>query len=244
MKRISCLSALLALVGCATLLPQNPPAGLPAQVPAPNIQVGDRWSYAVHDGYTKLPKGTVEYRVSAVAGDIVTTEVRHRERVTTEHYTRDGGWREKPMTNLQNFHYDPPYPALPFPLEAGKSWRAYVKATDPATGRTNRVRIDGTVLGWERIRVPAGEFDAIKVRRVVYAGNFDYFRSEERIVELDWYSPQVGMLVKMERSSEYYDARSGCGNGGLLGGYCGPVSNDWNVSELVGRQDRRAGGTP
>ena len=115
----------------------------------------------------------LEYRVTAVEGDAVTVQLRHEGRDSMQRYTRDLNWRERPMTNLQNFRYDPPYPALPFPLEAGKTWQAYVNATDPATGRVNRVRIDGTVLGWERVKVSAGEFDALKVQRMVYAGNPD-----------------------------------------------------------------------
>jgi hypothetical protein len=134
------------------------------------------------------------------------------------------------MTNLQNFRYNPPYPALPFPLEAGKAWQAYVEATDPATGRVNRVRIDGKVLGWERIKVPAGEFDALKIRRIVYAGNHDdYFRSEEQITEFDWYAPQLGHVVKNESSSGYYEKMRGCDfNPG-----CTWRPNDWSVVELV-----------
>lgn len=240
MKRIGCLSALLTLVGCATPLPQNPPAGFPVQVTAPDIQAGDRWSYAVHDGYTKLPKGTLEHRVSVVADNIVTTEVRHGERVTTERYTRDWNWREKPMTNLQNFRYEPAYPALPFPLEAGKTWQTYIKATDPATGRVNRVRIDGTVLGWERVRVPAGEFDALKVRRIVYAGNFDFFRSEEYIAETDWYAPRLGQIVKHSSSSAYVDTSHTCD---ALSA-CNWIRGDWNVLELVNHRQGAAGGKP
>ena len=67
----------------------------------------------------------------------------------------------------------------------------FVRA-DPATGRTNRVRIDGKVLGWERVKVPAGDFDALKIERYVYAGNAGFFRTEERIREYDWYAPQAG----------------------------------------------------
>lgn len=50
MKRSLSLSAWLLVAGCATPLPQTPPPGVASQVTAPNIQVGDGWSYAVHDG--------------------------------------------------------------------------------------------------------------------------------------------------------------------------------------------------
>jgi len=229
MKSSSLLFAMLLVAGCATPLPQTPPAGLPAQVTAPDIRAGDDWQYALHDGYTRLPKGTLDYRVSAVQGDTVTVQLTHEGRQSTQLYTRNGGWRERPMTNMQNFRYEPAYPALPFPLEAGKSWQAYVKAIDPATGQANRVRIDGKVLGWERVKVPAGEFDAILVRRTVYAGNDDTFRGEENISEYDWYAPKLGGIVKHASSSAYFDKRRSC-DGIACDAW---VKNDWNVLELT-----------
>ena len=224
------LFALLFLAGCATPLPQTPPAGIPASIAAPEVRVGDSWTYQLHDGYTRIAKGTYRYTVTAIGPQRVNVEATHDgQPAGTQVFTRDWNWIEKPMTNLQNFRYSPPYPALPFPLEAGKRWQAYVQATDPATGKTNRVRIDGDVLGWERVKVPAGEFDALKVRRVVYAGNADYDRGEENIVEFDWYAPLLGQAVKQVSSSEYLDKRAGCDDG-----YCDDwVRNDWNVMELV-----------
>jgi hypothetical protein len=226
-------AAMLIVAGCASPLPQNPPAGMPDAVSAPRIRAGDTWRYSLHDGYTKLPRGTLEYRVSAVQGDAVTVELRHEGRQTTERYTPDWNWRERPMTNLQNFRYDPPYPALPFPLAAGKTWQAYVKATDPATGRVNRVRIDGQVLGWERVKVPAGEFDALVVQRKVYAGNADYFLGEEQITEIDWYAPSLGGIVKHASQSGHRDQRLGCDR------VCNQwINNGWNAVELVSHPGR------
>lgn len=223
------LMAALLVAGCASPFSQNPPAGVSASVSPPEIRAGESWKYSFHDGYTKLPRGALEYRVTSVQGDTVTVELSHDGKQSTQFYTRDWNWRERPMTNLQNFRYDPPYPALPFPLEAGKSWQAFVKATDPATGRVNRVRIDGKVLGWERVKVPAGEFDALIVQRVVYAGNGDHFLSEEQITEIDWYSAAVGAVVKHSSRSGHRDSRLGCDR------VCTQwVDGGWNVVELVG----------
>jgi hypothetical protein len=228
-------SVWLLVAGCAAPLPQTPPPGMPARVMAPEIRVGDDWKYSLHDGYTRLPKGTLEYRVQAVRDDTVTVDLEHDGRQSTQRYTRDWNWRERPMTNLQNFRYDPPYLALPFPLEAGKTWQAYVKATDPATGQVNRVRIDGKIVGWERVKVPAGEFDTILVRRTVYAGNEDTFRGEENISEYDWYAPKLGGIVKHASASGYQDKRLSCD-----GVFCAAwVKNDWNTVELTAH---RSGG--
>ena len=76
MKRLLSLSALLIFAGCASL-PQTPPAGMPAQVAAPAIRMGDEWRYSFHDGYTKLSRGALEFRVTAVEGDAVTVRRRH-----------------------------------------------------------------------------------------------------------------------------------------------------------------------
>lgn len=233
MNRLASLSALLLVAGCAGSLPQTPPAGLPAKVLAPDIRTGDNWTYSLHDGYTKLPRGTLEYRVTGIESDTVTVQLRHEGQESTERYTRDWNWRERPMTNLQTFRFEPPYPALPFPLEAGKTWRAFVKATDPATGRVNRVRIDGAVQGWERVTVPAGEFDTLRVQRVVYAGNHDYFLSEEYITEIDWYSPIAGAIIKHSSRSGHIDSRLGCDRA------CNQwIDSGWNMVELVSRPSR------
>ena len=227
-RRLVCLGILLIAAGCAATLPQTPQGNLSPRVAAPDIRVGDSWAYQFHDGYTQLPKGTLEYRVSAVQDDTVTVQVRHGDLQWAESYTRDWNWRERPMTNLQDFRYSPPYTALPFPLAAGKAWHGNVQATDPKTGRANRVRIDGDALGWERVKVPAGEFEALKIRRIVYAGNFDYFRGEDRIIEYDWYSPQLGQIVKQESLSEYDDTSRSCKHS-----RCYAVRKDWNVFELL-----------
>jgi len=220
---------ILLLAGCAAPLPQTPPAGIPASVTAPQVRVGDSWTYRLHDGYTQISKGNYRYAVSALEAQRTIVQVTHDgEPAGTQIFTRDWNWLEKPMANLQNFRYNPPYPALPFPLEAGKTWRAYIKATDPATGRTNRVRIDGSVQGWERVTVPAGEYDALKVQRLVYAGNWNYDQEEDDIIEVDWYAPELGQVVKHVSSSRYIDKRQTCDEGS-----CSRiVRKDWNVFEL------------
>ncbi|MGE5522171.1 MAG: hypothetical protein ACM3SS_00540 [Rhodospirillaceae bacterium] len=226
--RTLALAAAVAVTACTAPLPRTPPAGQPSEVAAPTVRTGETLRYVAHDGYTGLPRGTTTYRVIGIHGDDVNVAVRHDNRAWTERYTKDWNWRERPMTNLQNFRYDPPYAALPFPLAAGKTWRTYVNATDPATGRTNRVRIDGEVLGWERVKVPAGEFDTLKVRRYVYAGNAAFFKTEERIVEHDWYAPQLAAIVRSEAKSEHFDNSMNCK------GQCNLVRGDWIVMELAG----------
>jgi hypothetical protein len=233
---------LLLIAACGTPLSRTPPPGVPAEVSQPEIKVGDTWRYAVRDGFTSLPRPAVEYRVTQVQGDTVTVEVRTGDRVSTELYTRAGNWLRRPATNMQEFSYSPPYEAFEFPLVAGKTWRSRSSATDPADGRSFPVRISGTVLGWERIRVPAGEFDALKVRRHVF---LDYWQSKVKgqciIEENEWYAPALGKVAKRETTSRYLNgiythAADGIVRTGNDGRDDDPpryIQDDWLVYELV-----------
>jgi len=242
-------AALLLTAACATPLPQTPPAGAPAQVPAPEFRAGTAWRYSVRDGFTKLPRGAIEYRVSAVSGESATVEVRHDGQESTELYTREGNWLRRPATNMQTFAYAPAYRAFDFPLAAGKTWKSRVTATDPADGRSFPVTIQGAVLGWEKVRVPAGEFDALKVRRTVF---LDYWQQNERgqsvIEEIEWYAPAVQLSVRRETNSMYlsylHSMRQGAflsvRGGGDRDGGGGPrfIQDDWLIYELLSQPTR------
>jgi len=103
-----------------------------------------------------------------------------------------------------------------------------VNALVPGATSPRSVRVDGTVLGRERIRVPAGEFDTVKIRRVIYPGDAYFYLNETKIIEYDWYAPALGRTVRTDSRSEYIDT-SRCGRGG---GTC-MFRGDWDVFELV-----------
>jgi len=144
------------------------------------------------------------------------------------------GWNglAHPLTNLQRFSYAPAFPAFVYPLVPGKSWYTVVDATDAITKQRYKVHTQGKVLGWERIRVPAGEFDALKVRRYVFAGNSDAVKTQEEIAETDWYVPALRRTARTEGNSQHFDnSRGGGGDGG--GEYPLRIRGDWLISELV-----------
>jgi hypothetical protein len=84
-------------------------------------------------------------------------------------------------------------------------------------------------VGSERITTPAGSFDTIKVKRRVYAGDWEAFTMETNIVETDWFAPALGRAVRTDRNSSYMDPQR-CGNPTSA---CTPVRGDWHVFELV-----------
>jgi hypothetical protein len=236
-------AALSAAVTACAPLPAGTPLQSNASTAAPVVAVGDSWTYHVRDGFNGLERGTQRYRVVEVAGDrIGMTVAREGGGEESQIYDRGWNWLKHPATNLQNFDYSPAYPAFAFPLAPGTTWRARLTATDPVDGRRFPLTIDGVVLGWERIKVPAGEFDAIKVKRTVF---FDYFESQVRgrseILEYEWYAPAVKQAVRREASAMYLSFLYGdMGSHASLravprGNDGGPrfVRDDWLISELV-----------
>lgn len=103
------------------------------------------------------------------------------------------------------FSYAPAYPAHMFPLEAGKTWRNETVASDPASGRKIPLKIHARIVGPERVKVPAGEFDTVRIERLVYAGDAEWWRSATRIREIEWYAAAVQRAVRKQWDSEYHD---------------------------------------
>jgi hypothetical protein len=252
---IRVMALVLLLAGCAAPLSQVPPSGMPAAVPAPDIRVGDVWTYHVRDGFTGTARGEQRHEVVEVSGDYVRVAGILERGDGTQLYDRAWNWLRRPATNLQTFEYAPAYQAFAFPLAAGKRWHQRLVATDPADGRRFPVWIDGAVVGWERVKVPAGEFDALKVERTVYFEYWEYaVRGRSRIRETEWYAPAAKQAVRKEARSQYWrliaaddrpgfvqvrNGRAGRAGGGrgLLGGRDdgGPryVEDDWLIYELA-----------
>ena len=196
--------------------------------------MGDTYVYRVINKYSNETRGYITYRVDRVDAEKVTYIVSPDQpslgRVHTDIVTRDGNWLQHPLINHDTpvvYNFSPAYPAYVVPLEAGKSWSVRVNAANSTARRGNSVRVDGNVVGTESITTPAGAFDTIKVKRMVYAGDWDTFASETTTVETDWYAPALGRPVRIERVSSYLDPQK-CGASSA----CTPIRGDWDVFEL------------
>lgn len=235
-RRLACLVLLAGLASCAgppSSAPSYTPGDAPAAVAAPAVQAGDYWEYAVRDGYTELARGHYRYEVTRADDRDIVVQVVHEGRLM-DTLVFAPGWngREMPLPNTQRLRYEPDYPAYDYPLVPGKSWRKVVRSTDVATGRSYRTYVYARVIGWERIRVPAGEFDALKIHRFVFAGNSEGWTSQEEIEEMEWYAPSVRRAVRTQSLSEHFDtSRGGGGEGG--GEFPLRVRGDFLIGELA-----------
>ncbi len=174
-------------------------------VPLPQVQAGDEWVYNELDGYNKRLRAVRRYEVAAKDEAGIRVRVTAGESDSDAAYTAE--WNPLIAATAYGvaFKYSPAYPAYMFPLEVGKTWRIETTAIDPASGRKIPLKIHAKVVGRERIRVAAGEFDTLKIVREVYAADSEWWRSATRIRETEWYSPKVQRAVRQRWGSEYYD---------------------------------------
>ncbi|MEO7728360.1 MAG: hypothetical protein ABIS45_13990 [Burkholderiales bacterium] len=196
--------------------------------------VGDAYVYRISNGYNNEPRGKISYRVDKAEADrvemAVTTDTPGAGSTRTEVYTKNGNWLRHPLASHDQLRELEFATALPVYAPAGEtsgSWSARVDAVEPATRQRSSVRIDGEIAGRERITVPAGTFDTIRIVRRTYAGDWDGFKRETRIHDVEWYAPALGRPAKSESKSEWQDT-SRCGRGG-----CPWFRGDWNIYELA-----------
>jgi len=227
--RILLFAALSAAVAACAPIPVGTPLQSSASAAMPALSIGDSWTYRVRDGYTGLARPDQRLRVTGADPDRVRVAAsRSGGPDETQIFDREWNWLSRPATNLPFFEYSPAYRALSFPLAVGKTWRAKATATDPRDGRRFAVWIQGTVQGWEKVKVPAGEFEALKIRRMVFIDYWEYtLRGRSEIVEYEWYAPAVKQAVRREDRSQHLSY--------LYSDDMGPtwVRDDWLIAELV-----------
>jgi hypothetical protein len=199
---------------------------------------GDAYVYRVLNGYNSEVRGTINYRVERSQLDLIEVAVTTAaapgypglDSSRTEIYATNGNWLRHALAShdqMRDFEFTRPLPVYVPPADAGSSWSARVDALEPVSGRRNSVRVDGKIAGNERITVPAGTFDTIKIVRRTYVGDWDGFLRETQIEDTDWYAPALGRPVKSDSKSSWQDL-SRCTRGG-----CPWFRGDWNIVELA-----------
>ncbi|HET9702029.1 MAG TPA: hypothetical protein VFP70_14005 [Burkholderiales bacterium] len=240
LRRILAISAALLLPACAgmNLRQDFPPAE--AAVPSP----GEHWTYRIVNGYNGLEIGTARHEVVKADQDRFELRITDGKSGTGETRGYVRGWNPESgqypvglaMGGFWNgippggsVRYLPPLPDFRFPLAPGRSWSETVVAADPATGQQIPVKVLGRVQGMERIRVPAGEFDAIKVTRDHYYQDATWWRTSVWQTTTDWYAPSINRVVRHREHSQYTDLS----RGGRDGGVGLVIYGDYLVHELA-----------
>lgn len=97
---------------------------------------------------------------------------------------------------------DSPRMWFAFPLYAGKSWKQTYHwqslESSPTVGTTEMV---GNVVGWERVTVPGGTFDALRVEVSNRSWGKGSMHDEMKLTY--WYAPEVKRFVKFDYQSTW-----------------------------------------
>jgi hypothetical protein len=183
--RLTLPAILLAMLVCGNAAAQ---LQFPIQAP-PKPNVGDRWKFVTLDGISKLESGWLEQVVVRVGDDrFDTTVATERGKQTDGHYDLD--WNAvvdiKGVLERQQ--------KAVFPFEAGKSWDAKWRWIN-GSGAEGRMEMKYKVAGVEKIKVRAGEFDAVLVEG--QGSWFNTTRGSTGIaLERRWYAPEAGHFIR------------------------------------------------
>ena len=223
------LNPVMALVSFATLISAVCTAAeLPVAVEKPEVVIGESWTYA---GYENENKFSMKIEIEQLSDrEIRTIVTPNGNAASAKVQAFDRQWNLVETVDDRNrlVKYSPYLPALRFPLHNGKVWKenyewqrsapqgvdsrpnskpkTWKEVLDKKSGENRTLggsRVEGRVLGWEEITVPAGTYIAIKVELVSphYAGseNFQIFGRKEMaggLIEIYWYVPKIKRYVR------------------------------------------------
>jgi len=200
-------------------------------VPAPRVEIGDKWVYTVKEGNDlKAAQKTRGEKRTYIAERITAKEIVFEVMWGQNSFgkaTYDRQWNviSSPDSNPHNlWTYEPHSASFSFPLFEGKKWTAkYDVKTDVWEASYTA---DATVVGWEKVTVAAGTFDAIKiVTRVKWKGD----RTDKTVEDTQLRTADVGGISKS--TLKYYE-----GEGELTLWYVPEVNtyvkSIWDITEI------------
>jgi len=206
--RVLATAPLLGACGGTTVLNQMglrpvPPEGLPREVVAPLLQVGDEWRYVKRSALTGLTIDQVQVRVSAVGRDGY---------AVAEDWQTAGPVAARFDRNLNplssgNWVHEPAFPRYSFPLGVGQVWSGEVISSEAPARRyaTLRQRLKASVRGWERVTVAAGTFTALRIDIAINWNDTDNAQVWGNSAETVWYAVEVRNMVLHHRVDYPYD---------------------------------------
>jgi hypothetical protein len=203
-----------ALLAAALFVECTLPAN--AATEAPQYDAGESWNYRAVNAYNGLPHGSFTQSVAGAAAGVVAGaaggEIRINLRSDDGKYTdtvtfsRAGQMASGMLNDRAGGPLEPALQMTPFPLEEGQRWKQSVTRADPVQKQNRTVTIYGKVQGWEQVKVPAGEFRALKIVREIFLGDHDAFRGQTKLTEYEWYVPELKHWAKLQNFEEYHMA--------------------------------------
>jgi len=188
--------------GCASPAVRPAPAGAEPLLP-PTPAVGDRWRYLLVNLYNRGPIGETTVTVTATSPEIrLGIDPGDGSPPVEERWAqpwaviRDAGF-DQPLT------FESPMPVVPAGARTGQTMRSSARYRGDVGDSRYAWNQQLRVVGWERVQVPAGAFDALRIERMIGFQHPDPFRYDPWRTETVWYVPQVGRWVLREWTGHF-----------------------------------------
>ena len=160
----------------------------------PEVNVGDEWQFAAYYSVAS----TTPNRIWVITS-VTDTGIEGTENGEPLRLTRELNVVESPRDRSSNFRL------LAFPLEVGKRWQYVNDWFFKMGSSTGTSTADARVVAYEKVTVPAGEFDAFKIvsrdRLSGTAPAGSQWAGE--INRAYWYAPAARAIVKSVTHDPY-----------------------------------------
>ena len=191
------------LSGCAGPRYLPGPATPP---PEPRPNVGERWRYERFNVFNGQSLGLQVATLNAREADgrfSVRLDDGQGRVLGDEWYV--GAWQALVELSFdQPQSYARPVPLLPSPLAVGAGGSVTTEYRVPGASGSFYWSQWLRAPGWERVVVPAGQFDCLRVERMINFRHSDVFREMPQRRDTIWYAPEVRRWVRREWTGYYY----------------------------------------
>ena len=188
-RRLFLLAAAGAMLpGCASI---GGDSGPPAS--APVYRVGDRWTYSGKDGYRQPVTWVETHEVVAVDAQGIAIRVTQKgpsvDTTRIERLSAPGIVTEGALFDSETRRFKTPLTRYRFPLTPGTHWNQFIDNFDESTQQDGQINNYMSVRRWEKVKVPAGEFDAIVLRDFSRLDDETFWRYATALNYEIWWSP-------------------------------------------------------
>ena len=162
---------------------------------APTVRVGDVWKYNRLDGFTNEIKFEFSRRVVGISDSEITIEQTIKGRAGYRVIIYDRFWN---LIDNGTLKFEPSNGVQSFPVTIGKVLRKEYRGTVLKTGASAVCTSKGQYVGWEKVTVPAGTFDTLRLEDEIECRSTGADAAINKTAHKSWYAPSVNRIVRSE----------------------------------------------
>jgi hypothetical protein len=160
-----------------------------ARAEPPTVNVGDQWNFATSDRRTGIKLSESQTIIDEIS------ETQIKGTINGGKYTST---RERNMIETESSVFSGDNKTLSFPLLVGKRWKYEFIRTRKTSLLALNWQLEAAVAAYEKVSVPAGEFDAFRIETKGFWNRRDDTKFNGRVTMVHWYAPAVRVIVKTE----------------------------------------------